>query len=96
MRFCADHGAAKGTITFIHRADRLEALLAELRARAGEIVVFPLWPGGSRPASRVLVRARKEVAAPTRLPPAWSCTSRTARFTRGRRGGPARRRSLAL
>jgi tRNA1(Val) A37 N6-methylase TrmN6 len=67
VRFCLTMTRPKGTITFIHRADRLEGLLGELRARAGEIVVFPLWPGGSRPASRVLVRARKEVGAPTRL-----------------------------
>lgn len=67
VRFCLTMARPKGTITFIHRADRLESLLGELRARAGEIVVFPLWPGGSRAASRVLVRARKEVGAPTRL-----------------------------
>jgi len=67
VRFCVTMARPKGTVTFIHRADRLEALLAELRSRAGEIVVFPLWPGGSRPASRVVVRARKEVGAPTRL-----------------------------
>ena len=67
VRFCLTMARPKGTITFIHRADRLEALLGELRSRAGEIVVFPLWPGGSRPAGRVLVRARKEVGAPTRL-----------------------------
>lgn len=67
VRFCLTMARPKGTVTFIHRADRLEALLGELRSRAGEIVVFPLWPGGSRPASRVLVRARKEVGAPTRL-----------------------------
>ncbi len=29
--------------------------------------MFPLWPGGSKPVSRVLVRARKGVAAPPRL-----------------------------
>jgi tRNA1(Val) A37 N6-methylase TrmN6 len=30
-------------------------------------VVFPLWPGQGRPATRILVRARKQVAAPARL-----------------------------
>jgi len=67
VRFCLTMARPKGTITFIHRADRMEALLGELKSRAGDIVVFPLWPGGSRPASRILVRARKEVWAPTRL-----------------------------
>jgi tRNA1(Val) A37 N6-methylase TrmN6 len=58
---------ARGTVTLIHRADRLEAVLAELAGRAGEIVVFPLWAGIGKPARRVLVRARKAIATPTRL-----------------------------
>ena len=40
---------------------------AQIAGRAGEVVVFPLWPGEDRPASRILVRARKQVAAPARL-----------------------------
>jgi tRNA1(Val) A37 N6-methylase TrmN6 len=60
---------AKGSVTFIHRADRLETLLALLAGRAGEIVVFPLWPGNGKPAKRVIVRARKQIATPTRLMP---------------------------
>jgi len=58
----------KGTLTLIHRADRLDEALAGLHGRAGEIVVFPLWPGrGGKPAKRVLVRARKGVATPLRF-----------------------------
>lgn len=59
----------KGSVTFIHRADRLDELLAALSARAGELVVFPLWPGAAKPAKRVIVRARKQVATPLRLAP---------------------------
>jgi len=49
-------------------------VLAALTERAGEIVVFPLWPGPARgadaaPAQRVIVRALKGVAAPLRLAP---------------------------
>lgn len=58
---------SKGTLTVIHRADRLDEILACLTGRAGEIVVFPLWPGGGKPAKRVIVRARKDVASPLRL-----------------------------
>jgi tRNA1(Val) A37 N6-methylase TrmN6 len=57
----------RGTITMIHRADRLDEMLALLRAGAGEIVVFPLWPGGGQAAKRVIVRARKGVQTPLRL-----------------------------
>ena len=67
LRFAFMMARPKGTITLIHRADRLDAILAELAGRAGEIVIFPLWPGAGKPAKRVIVRARKGVATPTRL-----------------------------
>lgn len=57
----------RGTITMIHRADRLDEILARLSPSAGEIVVFPLWPGRDAPAKRVIVRARKGVQTPLRL-----------------------------
>ncbi len=57
----------KGGITFIHRADRLDELLALLHGRAGGIVVFPLWPKAGREAKRVIVRARPGVRTPTRV-----------------------------
>jgi tRNA1(Val) A37 N6-methylase TrmN6 len=69
----------KGGLTLIHRADRLDELLAALAGRLGEMVVFPLWPGpaesevgrplGRAPAKRVIVRGRKGVATPLRLAP---------------------------
>jgi len=59
----------KGSLTFIHRADRLDALLALLAGKAGEITLYPLWPGPGKPAKRVIVRARKQIASPTRLLP---------------------------
>ncbi len=49
----------KGMLTFIHRADRLGDLLAELAGRAGDIVVFPLWPGEGKPAKRIVLHARR-------------------------------------
>jgi len=62
----------KGSISVLHRADRLDELLYHLYGKAGEIVIFPIWPETplqppTRPAKRVIVRARKAVASPTRL-----------------------------
>ena len=54
----------RGTVTFIHRADRLDALLAAFEGRAGGIVVMPLWPKAGASAKRVIVRARTGVATP--------------------------------
>ncbi len=60
----------RGTLTLVHRADRLDEILALLHGHAGEIVVFPLWPGpGVKPAKRVIIRARKETGTPLRLAP---------------------------
>jgi tRNA1(Val) A37 N6-methylase TrmN6 len=58
---------AKGSLTLVHRADRIERLLAALAGKAGALVVFPLWPKAGLPAKRVLVQARKGVASPSRL-----------------------------
>lgn len=55
---------SKGTITLVHRADRLGDLLSLLQGRAGEVVVFPLWPKQGAPAKRVIVRARKGIRSP--------------------------------
>ncbi len=51
----------KGGITLIHRADRVDEIIARLRGKAGEITVIPLWPRAATPAKRVIVRARKSV-----------------------------------
>jgi tRNA1(Val) A37 N6-methylase TrmN6 len=59
----------KGSVTFVYRADRLERLIAEFAGKLGEIVVYPLWPGGDKPAGRILVRGRKGIAVPSRLMP---------------------------
>ena len=48
-----------GRITLIHRAAALADLLELLNPRAGEIEVLPVRPGPQKPASRVLIRARK-------------------------------------
>jgi tRNA1(Val) A37 N6-methylase TrmN6 len=67
IRFALAMVRMRGSITLIHRADRLDALLAALVGKAGEIVVFPLWPGLGKPAKRVLVRARRGIETPLKL-----------------------------
>lgn len=81
VRFALAMTRPKGALTFIHRADRLDQLLAELRGPTGEITVFPLWPGADKPAKRVLVQARKGSAAPTRLLPGLILHGADGRYT---------------
>lgn len=81
LRFALSAVRPKGSVTFIHRADRMEQLLAQLSQRAGEIVVFPLWPGQNKPAKRIIVRARKGVATPIRLTPGLVLHEADGRYT---------------
>jgi tRNA1(Val) A37 N6-methylase TrmN6 len=74
LEFCLRMARPKGSVTVIHRADRLDEVLAGLRCALGAIVVFPLWPGpaeagaaGSKAARRVVVHGRKGMATPLTL-----------------------------
>ncbi|HEY7852268.1 MAG TPA: methyltransferase [Caulobacteraceae bacterium] len=58
-----------GTITLIHRADRLGDILALAARRAGSFQVRPVHPFADAPASRVLVRAIRAGRGPLRLLP---------------------------
>jgi tRNA1(Val) A37 N6-methylase TrmN6 len=58
-----------GTITVIHRADRLADILALLAPKAGSFQVRPIHPFADAPAKRVLVRAIKTGKAPLALLP---------------------------
>lgn len=70
LDFCLRLVRPRGTLSLVHRTDRLDAILSALLERAGDIVVFPLWPASDgRPAKRVVVRARKGAATPLRLSP---------------------------
>jgi tRNA1(Val) A37 N6-methylase TrmN6 len=59
----------RGSLTAIHRADRLDRLLAALAAGCGDLAVFPLWPRQGEAARRVLVQGRKGSGGPLRLLP---------------------------
>ena len=59
-----------GSLTLIHRADRLADILALLGEKCGGIQILPIHPFADEPAKRVLVRATKTGKAPLRLLPA--------------------------
>jgi tRNA1(Val) A37 N6-methylase TrmN6 len=58
-----------GSLTLIHRADRLADILALLGEKCGGVQILPIHPFADEPAKRVLVRAIKTGKAPTRLLP---------------------------
>lgn len=59
----------KGQLVLIHRADRLDDILAAFKGRAGDITIMPVHPRSEEPAKRVIVRAVKASRAPLRLLP---------------------------
>jgi tRNA1(Val) A37 N6-methylase TrmN6 len=58
-----------GTITVIHRADRLADLLGLLAPKAGSFQIRAVHPFADAPAKRVLVRAIKTGKAPLKILP---------------------------
>lgn len=67
--FCLKAVREGGTVTLIHRADRLADILALLAPKAGSFKVRPVAPFADAPAKRVIVRAIKTGKAPLVLLP---------------------------
>ncbi|MBO9559206.1 MAG: methyltransferase [Caulobacter sp.] len=67
--FCLKAVREGGTITLIHRADRLADILALLAPKAGSFKIRPVAPFADAPAKRVIVRAIKTGKAPLVLLP---------------------------
>lgn len=67
--FCLKAVREGGTITLIHRADRLADILALLSPKAGSFRIRPVSPFADAPAKRVIVRAIKTGKAPLVLLP---------------------------
>ena len=63
----ADLLRPKGRLTLVHRADRMDEIMAALSGPFGEVTLHPLWPKAGREAKRILVSARLGVRSPARL-----------------------------
>lgn len=70
LRFASAMLKPRGTLTLVHRADRLDEILTALHgARFGSLVLVPLWPRPGEDARRILLSARKGGKAPARFTP---------------------------
>jgi tRNA1(Val) A37 N6-methylase TrmN6 len=68
INFCLTMLKHKGTLTMIHRADRMHEVLSALAGQAGEAIVYPLWPGpDKKPSKRFILSCRKGVRTPMLL-----------------------------
>jgi tRNA1(Val) A37 N6-methylase TrmN6 len=71
----------KGAVVIVHRADRLDEIVALLQGKAGEIAVLPLWPKAGKPAKRVVLRARKGIRTGTAMLPGLVLHERDGKYT---------------
>lgn len=58
---------SNGSLTMIHRADRLDRIVLGLGKRFGATEIIPLWPRTGDAAKRVIVRTVKDRRSPCRL-----------------------------
>ncbi len=83
VAFATRMARPRGTITLIHRADRLNEVLAALARQCGDLRIFPLWPGADgRPAKRVIVSGRRGSRGPLRLLPGLVLHDAAGGYTR--------------
>lgn len=50
----------KGYMTVVHRADRLNDIVAVMSEKAGSIIIYPFYSKAGKDASRVIIRAQKD------------------------------------
>jgi tRNA1(Val) A37 N6-methylase TrmN6 len=68
-RFLAAMAAPDGQLTLIHRADRLDEILAVLDRRFGALTLCPIHSRSTEPANRILITGRKSSRAPLTIRP---------------------------
>ncbi len=59
VRLCLRMLKPLGYLTLVHRADRMDDIIAALHGKAGDIIIFPLWSTREKDARRVIIQARK-------------------------------------
>jgi len=67
LSICVRGTKPPGTVTVIHRADRLDDVVQALSASCGALIVYPLWPKAGADAKRLIVRATVGRETPLRL-----------------------------
>jgi tRNA1(Val) A37 N6-methylase TrmN6 len=81
LHFAALMLKPRGHLTLVHRADRLDEILAALHGRFGGLVLFPVWPKAGEAARRILLSARLGARAPARLAAGLTMHEADGRYT---------------
>lgn len=71
----------RGRLVLVHRADALRACLDALGTAFGAVDLTPIYPRAGKPASRIVIAARKGGRSPARIRPALILHTETGSFT---------------
>lgn len=71
----------RGSLCLIHRADMADRAIQALGKRFGALEIIPVWPGSGKPASRIVIRARKDRRSPAILHPGLVLHETGRRYT---------------
>ena len=81
VKFCLLMAKPKGVITFVHKMDRLDELLALVHGKIGNINIFPLWAGEGKEAKRFIFQGVKGAHGVTRLLPGLFLHEANGKYT---------------
>lgn len=81
LKACLSFLTTRGSLTLIHRADRLDEILTILHGRVGELKIIPVWPRKDQDAKRVIITGRKGLKTPPRLVPGIVLHEEDGRYT---------------
>ena len=59
----------RGRLVMIHRAERIDDIIAALHGKAGDLRIAPLWPKAGRLARMAIVSAVKDARGPAEIAP---------------------------
>lgn len=69
IKFCIKMLRPQGTFYMINRAEAIDYILSEIRGKAGNIRIIPLYSKAGQNAKRVMIIAQKDSKAPTQILP---------------------------
>ena len=81
LRACLKYLKPRGTLTVIHRADRLDHLLQGLKGRVGDLKILPITSKAGQVAKRILITGRKDVGNPCILFPPFLVHEKEGLYT---------------
>ncbi len=81
IAFCLKMLRPHGYFYIVNRAEALDQILATLYKKAGAVVIVPLFSKTGQTAKRVLISARKDSKAPTRILPGLTVHDSSGAYT---------------